>query len=177
MDSLHDVDMNAVHAEVERAMAEMQRSMQSMLRDHNMSQFDAATRALAESQAQVGGAEAKKRASELRREMAEMRRVWAISPPMKIDLSMPKIEMPAIDMIDFDMTLPQLPVKEITDMRDHGVTGAYIASLSGVGYSGLSAADYIRLHDHGVTAESVKRLTNAHPGTKLSVDDLLRLQH
>jgi len=176
MDSLHAIDMNAIHAEVEHAMAEMQRSMQSMPRD-GFPQLDAAARALAESQAQVGVAEATRRASELRREMTEMRHEWAISPPMKIHVLMPKIEMPAIDMIDFDTTLPQLPVKEITDMRRHGVTGAYIASLSGVGYSGLSAADYIRLHDHGVTAESVERLRHAHSGTKLSVDDLIRLQH
>ena len=61
-------------------------------------------------------------------------------------------------------------------MCHHGVTGAYITSLSRVGYSGLPAADYIRLHDHGVTAESIERLSRAHPGTKLSVDDLIRLQ-
>jgi hypothetical protein len=177
MDSMHDVNMNEVHTEVDRAMAEMQRSMQMMPHELDLSQLDAAARALAQSQGRLGRAEATKRAAEMRREITEMRHEWAISPPMKIDVSMPKIEMPAIEMIDVDTTLPQLPVKEITDMRQHGVTGAYIASLSRVGYSGLSAADYIRLHDHGVTAESVERLSRAHTGSKLSVDDLIRLQH
>jgi hypothetical protein len=158
MHSLHGVDINAINAEVDRSMAEMQRSMLSMPRDHELSQLDAATRALTKSQAEM------------------MRHHGAMSLPMKIDASTLKIVMPEIHMFD-DMTLPQLPVKEITDMVNHGVTGAYITSLSHVGYSGLSAADYIRLHDNGVTAESIKRLTSAHPSTKLSVDDLIRLQH
>ena len=163
MDSLHDINMNEMQAEVAKAMVEVQRSMQSMPSAGDLSQLDAATRVLAKSQAQLRRVEATKRASEVRWELSKMRHGWAISPP--------------IDIIDVDTTLPQLPVKEITDMRNHGVTGAYITSLSGVGYSGLSAADYIRLHDHGVTAESVERLSRAHSGTKLSVDDLIRLQH
>lgn len=174
VDSMRDIDMKAMRAQVAQAMAEMRRSMQSMPREHDLSQLYA-MRAFAESQARVGAAEAKERAAEMRREIAELRKLRVMAP-MKIDMSMPQIQMPAIEMIDAEATLPQLPVKEITDMCNHGVTGAYITSLSRVGYSGLPAADYIRLHDHGVTAESIERLSRAHPGTKLSVDDLIRLQ-
>ena len=176
LDSFREVDMNAIRANVAGAMAEMRASMRSMPHTSDFPRLDAATRALIASQTQARAAEGIQRIAEMRRQMAEMRHELVISPPMNIHVTMPKIDMSALQVFD-DTGLPALPVKEITDMCHHGVTGAYIRSLSQVGYSGLPAADYIRLHDHGVTAESIKSLTSAHPGTKLSVDDLIRLQH
>jgi len=71
--------------------------------------------------------------------------------------------------------LPDIAVKEITELRDHGVTTEYIASLAAAGYSGLSAHDIIRLYDHGVSAEFIQRVRRTHHNTLFSVDELVRM--
>jgi len=155
---LPDVNMKAMQSELERANAELEHSMKSVWvpTTVDFSKYDAELRGLAKSQAQVGVAIAQQNAVELPRLMAEMQ---------------------STEFGGWGAPLPQLPVKEITEMRQHGVTGEYISSLSRVGYADLSAADYIRLHDHGITAECIVSLRRAYPGSSFSVDDLLKLPH
>ena len=64
--------------------------------------------------------------------------------------------------------------REAESMMDHGVTPEYIAGLAKLGYH-PSLDDLVRLADHGVSVEFIKRLRD-HGYTHLSVEDLIRLR-
>ena len=149
------MDMKMMQMNLQKSMSALQRSMNQMSTpDHMMPHLNSMIQALAGQQHAMA--------------LMSMPKLpqWVVSAPM--------LEAQALGVMD--TSLPALPVKEITDMRDHGVTASYIASLSHAGYADLPAADYIRLHDHHVTAEAVESLRRTHPGETLTVDDLIRLQ-
>ena len=52
-------------------------------------------------------------------------------------------------------------LEPLIELRDHGVTPAYVRQLSEQGYKGLAADDLRRSRDHGITPEYVRAMQEA----------------
>jgi hypothetical protein len=54
-----------------------------------------------------------------------------------------------------------LPVDEITSLKDHSIDARFLAGISQSGWQRMTAAELIALHDHGVPPEMLRALRDA----------------
>lgn len=65
-------------------------------------------------------------------------------------------------------------LRQLIEMRQHGITEKYIHEISQSGYANLRAQDYIELKDHGVDSSFLRHLKSA--GYDLRAGDIVELR-
>ena len=68
----------------------------------------------------------------------------------------------------------KLTAEDYARLCDHGVTAAFATDLRAQGYDKLSTEDLIRMRDHGVTTGFVRAANR--DGGRLSPDELIQLR-
>ena len=59
---------------------------------------------------------------------------------------------------------------------DHGASPAFIGEPKGLGYTDLDATDIVRLRDHGVTADFIRRANARGRSARRSAEELVELR-
>jgi hypothetical protein len=73
-----------------------------------------------------------------------------------------------------DDLFASLTPEQLTELRDHGVSGTFIEQMRAAGLHDLSVAGLIALYDHGITPRFVREMREAG-FTELTGDDLVEM--
>jgi hypothetical protein len=74
-----------------------------------------------------------------------------------------------------DLGYTNLPISKLVEMRIHGITPEFVKDFNTLGYKNLDVDDLIKMRIHGVTTDMVKEL-NALGYKDLAISDLVKMR-